>query len=300
MRILIAVTYYKPHWTGLTRYATNLSESLAKKGHLVRVVSNKFSQHLRSTESINQVKVYRTPFNLRVSRTQISPLFIFYYLKLLLKTNKVIIFLPLTETLFLTLLSKLLNKKTYLVHNGDLVLPNGVINSIIERIYYLTTNLSITLADGIVVHTKDYSQHSLLLSRHRKKWIVIPNPCKIDKPRKKLIQSLVKKYKLSGKILIGFAGRFVEEKGVVHLLKAIPFVKKVLPNAVFVFAGQKKVVYENYWKSISPLFEKYKEDIKFIGLIQNRKIMAAFYAMLDGFVLTSVTDCFPTTLIASM
>src|SRR3989344_8750283 len=113
MRILIAVTYYKPHWTGLTRYATNLSESLAKKGHLVRVVSNKFSQHLRSTESINQVKVYRTPFNLRVSRTQISPLFIFYYLKLLLKTNKVIIFLPLTETLFLTLLSKLLNKKTY-------------------------------------------------------------------------------------------------------------------------------------------------------------------------------------------
>ena len=44
MKVLMVLTYYHPHWTGLTAYAKRLAEGLARRGHSVTVLT---SRHVR-------------------------------------------------------------------------------------------------------------------------------------------------------------------------------------------------------------------------------------------------------------
>ena len=46
-KILIGVTYYSPHISGLTNYAKILAEELTKRGNDVRVISSQFSKNLK-------------------------------------------------------------------------------------------------------------------------------------------------------------------------------------------------------------------------------------------------------------
>ena len=38
MRVLIALTYYRPHYSGLTIYAERLAHALVQRGHRARAV----------------------------------------------------------------------------------------------------------------------------------------------------------------------------------------------------------------------------------------------------------------------
>jgi glycosyltransferase involved in cell wall biosynthesis len=99
--------------------------------------------------------------------------------------------------------------------------------------------------------------------------------------------------------LIGFAGRFVEEKGFDYLLKAVPYVLEAYPDARFVYAGEPPV-YENFHKRCTRLIDGYRSHVVFLGLIRDRERLASFYRMCDVFVLPSRSDCFPSTQIEAM
>jgi glycosyltransferase involved in cell wall biosynthesis len=47
--------------------------------------------------------------------------------------------------------------------------------------------------------------------------------------------------------VIGFAGRFVEEKRPDLLIRALEVVNRAFPEARIVFAGQHQIPYEAYW-----------------------------------------------------
>ena len=42
MRILSILTYYAPHWTGLTQHAQHVAEGLAARGHDVTVLTSRY------------------------------------------------------------------------------------------------------------------------------------------------------------------------------------------------------------------------------------------------------------------
>ena len=46
MRILSALTYYHPHWTGLTAHAVSIAEGLAARGHQVTVLTTRHTYKL--------------------------------------------------------------------------------------------------------------------------------------------------------------------------------------------------------------------------------------------------------------
>ncbi|TEU08072.1 MAG: hypothetical protein E3J25_12655 [Anaerolineales bacterium] len=46
MKILTAITYYYPHWTGLTAYAQRLAEGLVTRGHQVTVLTSRYRKDL--------------------------------------------------------------------------------------------------------------------------------------------------------------------------------------------------------------------------------------------------------------
>ena len=77
MKILFVLTYYRPHWTGLTQYAARLAEGLAKKGNQVEVLCSQHDKNLAIAEEINKVKVFRLPFLFKFLRSVIMPLFPF-------------------------------------------------------------------------------------------------------------------------------------------------------------------------------------------------------------------------------
>ena len=103
-----------------------------------------------------------------------------------------------------------------------------------------------------------------------------------------------------GTKLVGFAGRFVEEKGFDYLLKAIPLVVQRMPGVKFVFAGEHRVVYESFFERCRPLLDANREHVMMLGLIGEARKMASFYAMCDAFALPSRTDCLASVQIEAM
>ncbi len=299
MKILFLVTYYRPHWTGLTQYAVRLAEGLADKKNKTEVLCVQHNKSLPRKEIINNVTVYREPYLFRFSRSIVAPFFLIKLLIRLLKNEVVVIYLPFLEVFPATLISKLFRKKVYLVHNGDLVLPSngGFTDRITERMFFLFTGESIKYSDGVIVQTLDYSRNSKLLSKFRKKWKLILPLYRTEEINANKSDDFKKRYNLKDKTLIGFSGRFVEEKGVDFLLDSIPMVLERIPNAHFVFAGEYKISYENYWEKINKKIAENRKYITLLGLVKSSKEIASFYKSLDVFVQPSRSDCFPSSLV---
>ncbi|MDE3091739.1 MAG: glycosyltransferase, partial [Chloroflexota bacterium] len=59
MRILIVLTYYRPHISGLTIYVERLARALAQRGHRVTVFTSHYDPSLPRQEVIDGVTVIR-------------------------------------------------------------------------------------------------------------------------------------------------------------------------------------------------------------------------------------------------
>src|SRR5919109_3143761 len=73
MKILVALTYYRPHVSGLTIYVERLSRALARQGHQVTVLTSRYDRRLLLREELDGVKVVRAPVLMRVSKGVIMP-----------------------------------------------------------------------------------------------------------------------------------------------------------------------------------------------------------------------------------
>jgi glycosyltransferase involved in cell wall biosynthesis len=75
MKVLIALTYYRPHTSGLTIYAERLARALAERGHRVTVLTSQYDKSLPRTEYLHGVDVVRVPVAFRISKGVIMPTF---------------------------------------------------------------------------------------------------------------------------------------------------------------------------------------------------------------------------------
>ena len=75
MKVLMVLTYYHPHWTGLTAYAKRLAEGLVRRGHAVTVLTSRHLPSLPQEEFLEGVRVVRLPVAGRISRGVVMPSF---------------------------------------------------------------------------------------------------------------------------------------------------------------------------------------------------------------------------------
>jgi glycosyltransferase involved in cell wall biosynthesis len=174
-------------------------------------------------------------------------------------------------------------------HQGDLILPSSLINSIIEKIFDLSCFISFSLADKVSTYTADYAKHSRVLKPFLKKCAPILLPIDSEKNGKDTLPEIAK-LKKEQKIVFGFAGRFVEEKGFDILFRAIPKALEQLPNAYVVIAGQ-EMYYEDFFAKNQKLFDSVKNRLIFLGLLKGEKLQK-FYSGIDCIVVPSRSDCF--------
>jgi glycosyltransferase involved in cell wall biosynthesis len=107
MRILIALTYYRPHVSGLTLYAERLARGLARRGHTVTVLTSRFAPWLAARESVDGVDIVRVPVLSKVSKGVIMPLFPFYAAAFVGRCDVVNIHMPQFEAALLAGLGRL-------------------------------------------------------------------------------------------------------------------------------------------------------------------------------------------------
>lgn len=300
MKILVTLTYYYPHWTGLTAYAQRLAEGLAQRGHQITVLTSQFKTSLAREEMHNGVRIVRLPTRLHMSRGVIMPGFIPTLNRLAKENDLLQVHTPMLETNLVTRVGLLRRKPTVITHHGDLVMPNNPKDQFIERVMTAMMAQGEREATRITVHSCDYAEHSAFLSPFRAKLDCIYPPVEIPEPQPDAVAQWRADLGLTENKLVGFAGRFVEEKGFDYLLQAIPLVRAKIPNVKFVYAGEVHVVYERFFDKWKHLVEQERDSIVTLGLLLEPQRLANFYAMNDVFALPSRTDCFPSVQIEAM
>ncbi|MFO7698728.1 MAG: glycosyltransferase family 4 protein [Anaerolineae bacterium] len=300
MRILMVLTYYYPHWTGLTAFAVRMAEGLAARGHQVTVLTSRYRADLPLEEEHHGVRIIRLKPVMRLSRGQVMPGFASAAARLMRENDVVQVHTPMLETPLVAWLAHRAGRKMLMTHHGDLVMPVGPYNQLVQHGVGSLLRLGARQADIISIYTDDYAQHSAFLRPYLDKTVAVLPPVVFPQPDLAAAGSWRHELGLDGSPVIGFAGRWVEEKGFDYLLQAIPAVCEQFPTARFVYAGETQVVYEDFYERCLPLLRQQGQRVLELGLITDTQRMADFYAMCDVFVLPSRTDCFASVQVEAM
>jgi glycosyltransferase involved in cell wall biosynthesis len=300
--ILVCLLYYLPHRTGLTLYVQQLAERLAARGHRVTVLCARHSPDTPEGESVeNGVRVVRLrPLPLAISRGMVLPGYPRALLRLIRQHDVVSVHTPLMETALIGLASRLTGRKAVITHHGDLVLPAGPLNRLITAVMFAFYRSLARVAPALVCHTLDYARNSYYLSPYLEKVAVIPPFIDVPAPDPDKVRELRRAWSPEGGPIIGFAGRFVEEKRPDLLIRALEVVNRAFPNARVVFAGQHQIPYEAYWPRHQDLVERFRDQLVFLGVVPSPGDMANFYAACDVLALPSDTECFALVQVEAM
>ena len=297
MRILIALTYYRPHTSGLTIYVERLSKALACRGHQVTVLTSHFDHRLPLEEQSDGVRVVRAPVMLRISKGVIMPTFGWLATRLVLEHDIIHLHLPQFDAAGVALRGRLLGKPTVITYHCDLELPTGssyLKNKIVNYVVDLMNNLAAIFTHRIVTYTQDFADHSPYLQRYRSKVNVITPPVELPRVSPGEIEAFRAQHNPENRHpVIGMAARFAAEKGVEVLLDALPGILERFPRARVLFAGQYRDVLgeEAYSLRLMSCIKKYQEEghWQFLGILDAAK-MAAFYPNLDVLVVPSLNS----------
>ncbi len=283
MNILCSITYFDPYVSGLSIYAKRLAEGLAAKGDKVTILA--MSGQARSRSARRAEVIVAKPF-IKIHKGFLSFDWIVKSWQQVQIHDVVIVHLPQVEGWIPAVFARLLGKRVISIYHCEVVLPNGLFNTIIQTILEIANTVTLLLSHVVVTYTKDYADHSRLLRLVKRKVIAIYPPI----PMPKVSKSLVLKYKKQiGKsdVVIGVAARLAHEKGIEYLIEAIEQIKC---QTKIVIAGPMNPVGEEAYKiKIMTLMEKYQKQVVFLGEIAPDQ-MGSFYTCIDVLVVPSINS----------
>ena len=290
MRILCALTYYRPYTSGLTIYVQRLATALARRGHRITVLTSQYDPSLPLREIMDGVQVVRAPVLARISKGVIMPTFGWLASALALQHDAMSLHLPQFDAPGLAARGRLLRQPVVLTYHSDLQLPPGLFNQVANRVVDTANITAGLLATRIVAYTQDFADHSPFLRRFRQKIRVIPPPVEVAPTTPDEVARFRTAWGINGPV-IGMAARLAAEKGVEILLEALPRILQVYPNARVLFAGPYDNVLgeEAYKRRLDPLFARYRLNWSFVGTLGPTE-MAQFFPNCDVIVVPSLNS----------
>ncbi|MCG8348906.1 MAG: glycosyltransferase family 4 protein [Chloroflexales bacterium] len=290
MRLLCALTYYRPYTSGLTIYVQRLAAALARRGHTVTILTSQYDPSLPLREVLDGVRVVRAPVLARVSKGVIMPTFGALANALSLHHDAMSLHLPQFDAPGLALRGKLLRQPVVLTYHSDLQMPPGWLNQVANRVVDVSNLAAGALATTIIAYTHDFADHSPYLRRFRSKVRIIPPPVEVMPVASTDVETFRRRWNIQGPI-IGMAARLAAEKGVEVLINALPRILETYPNTRVLFAGPYENVLgeEAYARLLAPLFDRYREHWSFLGTLGPADI-AAFFPNCDVVVVPSLNS----------
>jgi len=292
MHILIALTYYRPHYSGLTIHAEREATTLVRRGHQVSVLTSRFDPDLPPNELRDGVTVIRPRILFRVSKGVIMPSMPYWAWKLAKRADVIHLHVPQFDAAPIAVLSRILGKPIVLTYHCDLRLPSGIIHRIANSVSNLTNHITARLANVIVHNTRDYAEHSDFLQPYLDKLHPIYPPVEVTQVSEDDRQAFRAKYQIQpDQQIIGMAARLATEKGVEYLAEALPAVLNQYPKARVLFVGpyQNVVGEESYAERLAPQIDRLGEHWTFLGIISQIE-MASFFHECDVTILPSINS----------
>jgi glycosyltransferase involved in cell wall biosynthesis len=294
MRVLIVLTYYRPHTSGLTIYVERLARAMVQRGHQVTVLTSQYEKHLPSEEVVDGVRVVRAPVLFRLSKGVIMPTFGLIANRLVWEHDVIHLHLPQFDAAGIAFRGRTLRKPTVITYHCDLRMPPGILAYAANTAVRVMNNLAALFTHRIVTYTRDYGEHSSYLTRYMRKLHVIPPPVILPQVSQAEIDEFGRTHNpIKQRPVIGMSARFATEKGVEVLLGAMPRLLEAYPNALVLFAGayQNIMGEEQYWERLAPTIREYEAQgsWKFLGNLDPVQ-MACFYPNLDVLVLPSLNS----------
>jgi glycosyltransferase involved in cell wall biosynthesis len=291
MRVLLGLTYYRPHVSGLTIYVERLGKALAARGHQVTVLTSQYDRALPRDERVDGVRIIRVPVAFRVSKGVVMPAIGYWATRLAREHDVISLHLPQLDAAGIALRGRLFRKPTILTYHCDLQLPPSRFSRLIDRVVFASNIAAGLLSHRIVAYTQDYADHSPLLRRFRHKLVVIPPPVVMRAPAPEEVAAFRAAYHLEGRPVIGFAARFAAEKGIEYLVEALPALLERFPTLKVLFAGPYEGVVgeEAYRARLMPRIAALGDHWTFLGTLDPERL-PAFYGALDCLLVTSVNS----------
>ena len=294
MNILVALTYYRPHMSGLTIYSERLARALVNMGHSVTVLTSQFENSLPQREEMEGVTIIRVPVLARIGKGVIMPSFGITAARLIRDHDVVHLHLPQFDAARVALRGWLQKKPVIITYHCDLHLPKGILNWFANQSVLLMNNIAALFSNKIVTYTKDYADHSSFMSRYPQKLKIINPPVELPSATNEQVITFRKRFNPEDEHpVIGMAARFASEKGVEVLLNAMENILMQYPHAQVWFAGPYENIMgeQNYFERLKPSIDKYQQNgnWKFLGLLSPQE-MALFYPNIDILTIPSLNS----------
>lgn len=292
MRILIGLTYYRPHYSGLTIYTERLARALVDLGHDVTVLTSRFRPDLPEQEDRHGVHIIRPSVMMHLSKGVIMPTLPLWAWRIIRQSDVVNLHLPQMDAAYVAWMARLMGRPVVMTYHCDLKLPSGFIHTLANTGAHLFSHITALASQVIVTNTKDYAEHSPFLRHYLDKVRPVPTPIDVPLIGEEEIEAFRKKNRvLPDQRIIGMSARLATEKGVEYLIEAMPELLKKYPNARVLHNGQYQNVLgeEQYAQKLAPLIEQLDDHWTFLGLLPSKE-QAAFFHTSEVMVLPSINS----------
>jgi glycosyltransferase involved in cell wall biosynthesis len=260
--------------SGVSEYAKQVALTLADDNEVtVLTIRNDVSQ--TTEEIMDGFKVVRAKPDFFINKGYLSRDFIKKFIRLASHSDVVNLHLPMLES---GLFVKLTKKPILVTYQCDMAYVGNLMSRLAVLAVKFSMNAALRGAEKIVVLSRDYGLSSKNVQKFHNKVVEIAPPNrfyshpigKVEHPRTTLI--------------CGFVGRFVEEKGIQHILEAAHDLRE--ENITFVLAGD----FENVaGGSIYPKLQKQfseLENVTVLGKLSEKELVD-FYRKIDVLLLPS-------------
>jgi glycosyltransferase involved in cell wall biosynthesis len=303
VKILFAMTYYRPYVSGPIIYVENLASELLRRGHEITFLASQHIPTLPVEEVTNGIRVVRLPVMFRLSKGVIMRGFLKSASRLIREHDVVLIQVPQFEAAALAVLSRHHRRPSALVYHCDVQLPPGAFNWLVSRGLTVLNLVAARFASRNVAYTRDYATHSPVMKRFMHKVTVIPPPVYIPGAPPARVCAFREKYGLDPGPVIGIAGRLSAEKGYHVLLDAIDILLEQFPHIHVLHAGEANEVIGEaaYRDCLTGKLARHQGRWHSLGVLGAEEL-AVFYAACDVTVLPSLnrTESFGLVQVESM
>ena len=292
MRVLIALTYYRPHYSGLTIYTERLARTLVQRGHEVTVLTSRFHPDLMRDEICDGVRVVRSTVRFHLSKGVVMPGMPLRAAGLIREADVVNLHVPQMDASYLSWMARMAGKPVVMTYHCDLRLPQGVIHRLANFGSSLANRITAATSQQIVTNSRDYAENSAFLAGYLPKVQPIVPPVELPEITEAELVAFRDKHGLvPGQKIIGINARLATEKGVEFLVAAMPAVLKRFPDARVLYVGQYRNVLgeEEYAQRLAPLIAALDGHWSFLGVVTSQE-QVAFFKSCNVTVLPSINS----------
>lgn len=294
MRVLLIAPYFPPYLGGQERYVYCLSRELVRLGHQVCVLTANVPRSARA-ETIDGIEVVRHTCLVRPLRNAIIPGLAFTSGRFrafdLIHAHN--------ERAFATNVAVLLKLRLRLPlvitchgHGGSMF--NRLLLDSLEKAYTATVGkATLACADRITVATPSEKAFLISLGLAERRISVVPVGIDLgawDSYATTNMTDFMHKHGLEGRRVILFATQIIRRKGLEYLIRAMPIVLAVFPNAICFIAGS-----GDYMVEAQKLVQELglSGQVRFGGYLKDPDLAMA-YRNSEVFVLPSLAEGQPT------